>query len=407
MSREDVQREAVKLLVAANHKHGEEALDRLRYLTEAGHLQDLQPPVIGQALWAIRSTREDELLQYAFNLSRSEKFAGLDSRVQVQFADLAFLYEAKQHDASQVAHLLPFLEDPQGFENYLSLKVYEWLWPQLEQYAGNSLEEISEKNVHAARGAFAKSPSEQNLTILVDALYNAGHFEDTVTLVRRWRETRGGIQNASENEADAIQHEIMALDALGRRNEADLEFDQLAKIDPKVHPWAINFLINRGARLVQQQRWQESLAAADAARRAPKRTKTTYAKTLVAEQRACALQNLGRAGEIADELDFLRMNFDVSPMAGAEGLLCAGLESETEARLANVLAKDDGYATFAEEFAEADFAAPSGFPNVAKFIESRPALKERMLQYVRILPGKYIPRSFVGRKDIEWKQFPH
>src|SRR5690606_19428635 len=122
----------------------------------------------------------------------------------------------------------------------------------------------------------------------------------------------------------ALNIEAYALDALGRREEADAVFDQLATLPADEHYWVVNFVINRASRLVGQGRWEEGLAATELSRSVAAEYGSTYARMLVARDRACALQRLGRAEESVREAEYLVEQFAESPPVAATGLLCVG-----------------------------------------------------------------------------------
>jgi tetratricopeptide (TPR) repeat protein len=404
MSDANVRDRIAKLYDASREGKGLESFRQLRELLDAGRLQDVPPYVIATAIWAIRQKHEEEFLEFSFDITASERFVLLDAEIQPWFAAPALLRAATNGDEGRAESLLPYLEQPGTFINLLSNREYEPIWPLIERYAGDHLSNVSGRYVEWSERRLSEKPGDlSRFTDLVRSLHYAGRFEEVVSLMNRWRQSRNGAAVTQEDAGWAMNIEAYALDALGRVEEADGIFDQLADLSPNQHPWMVNFAINRASRLVAQERWEEGLAATERARWATRNEGTVYAKMLIARDRTCALHRLGRPQEAKPELEYLRQNFDQARLEATTGLLCAGLDDEAYSKIAGAFA--DGRSTvFVDTLQGAGFElfyTPSRLPSIGEFILSRPELRDAAFRHVRLIPERFVPAAHLRRQDVQ------
>ncbi len=394
-------------LIAALNEAGQtrnaaESLRLLRELAESGQLQDVPPYMTAAAIWVIRQELEAEFLGLSYTLATSDRFSSMDADARAWFVAPALLHAARHgRDEDAAERLLLHLTSPVTFISLLRDRDYAPLWPLIERHAGESLVNATSRYVEWAEQRLADQPDNAGrFSEVLRSLYYAGRFADVVAQADRWHGAHAEAAAADEDVAWARNIEAYALDALGRVEEADRIFDRLSQLSPNRHPWMGNFLINRASRLVGQQRWTEGLAGADQARRVTRNSGTVYAKILIARDRTCALYGLNRAKDAAQDLRYLRENFDHGRLEATTGLLCAGLEAEAHSKIAAAFAS--GKSVFLDALLEPQFQLfypPSRLPGVGEFILSQSELREAALKHVRLIPERFIPVSYHRRQD--------
>lgn len=181
-------------------------------------------------------------------------------------------------------------------------------------------------------------------------------------------------------------------------------FDDLAKLDPAEHNWVVNFVINRASRLVGQGRWKQGLAATELARKVAETQGSTYAKLIIASDRACALQRLGRARDAKGELAFLRENWKDGVRLIVRGLLCHDLKDEA-AQLLVASLRDESLRDFAINAFETDeldlFYTATILPQAGDILPDYPELAGELSKHMRPIPEAYIPQAALKRVAVK------
>jgi tetratricopeptide (TPR) repeat protein len=222
----------------------------------------------------------------------------------------------------------------------------------------------------------------------------------TIELARRWQARAERGVTIEEGDAWALNIQAYAHDSLGQTGSADAVFEQLAAVDADQHYWVVNFVINRASRLVGQGRWSEGLTATELARTVAETQGTVYAKALIARDRACALQKLGRAEEAAVELAYLRENWREGVGSAVEGLLCHGQRDEAVGLLLQALRDDQLRSLALSAFIQPEldlFYSASILPTARSLLEDRPELATELARHVRPIPQAYIPQASLRR----------
>lgn len=384
---------------------GEEALARLRAMGHEGLLDQLPDQ---QVFFAVRIIQADglagELDELAYELTDTTEFERLDPDLQGTFATAAIRHAVGAGDLSRIESLLQYDADPSSYLNMLSDRAYAAAWPQIEQRAGENLAVVADAFVRRTSEQLAEAPEDRDrLSRYAHALHFAGRYQEAVDVARNWRPERDNLGGLQEGDAWALNIEAYALDALGRREEADAVFDQLATLPADEHYWVVNFVINRAARLVGQGRWEEGLAATELARSVAAEYGSTYAKMLIARDRTCALQRLGRADESVHEAEYLVEQFAESPPVAATGLLCVGKRPEVEQLLASALSDEVARNRLIYELQDPRFElfyTPSVLPQVREVVFAEAALRDEAFRYIRLLPDRFLPISYIRRMQI-------
>jgi tetratricopeptide (TPR) repeat protein len=392
----------IGLYLATRLEDGAEALARLRSIAESGRLGLLEPEQSFSGIRTIRAAGlDDEFGAFAYQHAASNHFVRLDPGLQGSFAVAAIRHAIVRGELSRVEKLLKYVRQPNSVLDLLANREFEAAWPMIERRAGDNLANISAEHASATAERLVEEPEDRDrLSDHAHALLYAGRFAEAATLARDWLD-ESGTGALEEGHAWAMNVEAYALDALGRQDEADKVFDELAKLPADENPWVVNFVINRASRLVGQQRWTEGLAATDLARRVAEDYGTPYAKLLIARDRSCALHALDRAGEAELEIEFLRDNFAEAAAVATTGLLCAGLEAEVERRLATVLSDEQGRDRLIPDMQDARFdlfSTPTSLPQARDFILAREELREKVLDHVRLLPERFVPIGYLRRQ---------
>jgi tetratricopeptide (TPR) repeat protein len=398
--------EPLGLYLATELGDGREALSRLRAITAAGTIVNMSPDVMN---WAFRAIRENgqgrQLDVFAYELATSATFARLDARVQSLLAASALSHAARTGESGQVDTLLMNVRSPSSMLDYLALRQYEPIWPQIERRAGDNLSPLSDDYVTWAAARAADKPDDRDrLSEYSYALLYAGRYREAVDLAQKWLAGKQHGGELAEGDAWALNIQAYAYDALGQPGEADRVFDRLAQLSPDEHPWVVNFVINRAARLVELGRWEESLAASDLARPVAEEHGSPYARMLVTSYRVCALQKLGRPDEAASELGFVREHFTDAPTDAAMALLCVDRDDEVAGLLKGLLADETKRDSLLEDLQDARFrlfgSQVSQLRQARDLILARPELRELALQHVRLLPERFLPIAYLRRQEL-------
>lgn len=159
-------------------------------------------------------------------------------------------------------------------------------------------------------------------------------------------------------------------------------------------------MINRASRLTGQGRWNEGLEATVLARAVAEQHGSTYAKTIIARDRACALERLGRADEAAGELAFLRENWKDGVALAARGLMCHGLRDEAADLLLEGLrdetVEDSAISAFLTDALDLFYTA-SILPDANDLLADYPELAAELGKHMRAMPEAYIPQAALRR----------
>ncbi|MCM0000102.1 MAG: hypothetical protein NBV68_12020 [Erythrobacter sp.] len=373
----------------------------LRGLNNAG-LGTLDRDTFWSASRAIRDAgRSDELDALALEWTSTGKLAFLDTELHEAIAVAALRAAAKTGRGDMAESLLVSITDPSSYIDLLTFRTYEPFWPQIEARAGRNLALVGEENVRVARARLTNAPEDRDrFSAAAYALHYNGQFEDAIALAQRWRERKAKGAAIEEGDAWALNIEAYAYDSLGQFKKADAVFDELAKYDPEEHDWVVNFVINRASRLTGQGRWREGLKATDLARRVAEQQGSTYAKLIIARDRACIFERLGRAKDAAPELAYLRENWKEGVQLSVQGLMCHGLDAEAAALLLGALRDEDGReeALAAFQTDELDlFYTATTLPEATDLLTGHPELAAELAKHVRAMPEEFIPQAALRR----------
>lgn len=361
-------------------------------------------------LWALgrafavagRSAERLQLLRKLAEERRLDKMAE-DDRQGILSA--LFAAEVEEGNLDTARGLVGNVRSPYTMLSALGDRRYASLWPQLEAQAGDNLHLILNAAVAEALAKYEAAPGDRELLQkLAHAYLRAGRFSEVVELVEAKRPPPDKMAGIDQDMAWALNVEAYALDALGRPGDADAIFDQLAAIpfDARENGWLVNFVINRGSRLVDLGRFESGLAAAELAGKIAERSGSGYARMLVRRDRICALTALGRAAEAAPILQEVDAHIDESPRVAAEALLCAKEEGKVAALVIAELndpakAGDMVEALQGQEFDL--FYTVSVLPNLKERMRARKDVDVAFRKVARDLPARFAP--LFGKRRAE------
>lgn len=384
------------------------ALARLERFAEMGTAEVAERLEIEQFYAAVnlgrKHGREDEFEEIALRLFRSPLYGEFSAKLHGPVAFTALDAAISAGDEAIVSDILGQVRNPAFYPELLSLRKYEPVWPLIEQRVGENFNAITEAYLQWAEARYENAPADRDrFSDLVSAHYFAGRFEEAAALAQQWRERSGSFDRIEEGDAWALNMETYALDALGRFDEADAVFDRLAALPVKENPWVVNFLINRGVRLVMQGRYAEGLDATALARKGAEKYGTTYAKMLIARDRTCALHKLGRDNEIAGELAFLRDNKVENIGVVVAALMCLDERDEALAMLRDGLRQQSTRLSAISSIAPDEFdffGGPSVQPQARELLETSPALRAEYERWAREIPVRFLPAASIKRATL-------
>jgi len=395
----------LEIFLAAQAEDAESAITRLRtiagdeYVEQAGRLHP-------QTFWlasdiSAKGGFKDERDAFLFELVKNEKYLRFSPLAHDYIVSIAIDHAIASNDVSEASELLPLLHDPNYFPTLLSDRRYASLWPEVEARVGENLRLLTAEDRARQTAKFDANPSNlEQLNTTAHAILFDGDFEAAISFADEHVTRDNLAETITEDEAWVLNIRAYALDALGRVDEADSQFDFFQQFDPARHPWVVSFVINRASRLIGQARYEEGLAAASIAHPVARDYGSDYARALVVHSQICGLAGIGKTNQAAALMSELREHADDNYGLIVEGLLCLNRDDEAAAALVEGL--DDEFARDATllEFLPAEFElffAPSALRGSREIILARPELKARFEEHIRDVPQRFYPAASLKR----------
>jgi tetratricopeptide (TPR) repeat protein len=385
---------AERLSVLAAASDGEEFLS----ISEDSLFQLLRDLWVGKH-FAARAATADALM-------KSPHFKKLSADLQSSMAGAIIDEEGRLGRFERSGKLLDKIDSPYRFMDFLSMREYAPIWPQVEKAAGANLSNVLERQLKKDLAAYKKAPDDrQAFQSAAHALLFAGQFENVISHVSSFDHSEANIANATEDDAWALNVEAYALDALGRKAEAEAIFDKIAAIpyDPDKNGWLVNFTINRGSRLVELGQWEKGLEAATLAGTITEKSGSLYAKMLVRRDKICALNKLGRADEakpLVEEIFELRKE---SYTTAATGLLCAGDIERAAQIIVEGLSDPVHSSGVAGDLQKPEFQlfyTQSKLPSLRETLLPRADVRAAFEKVAREIPDGFIPLAGKRRAEM-------
>ena len=191
-----------------------------------------------------------------------------------------------------------------------------------------------------------------------------------------------------------LNQAAFSLDRLGREAEGDAIMDYLAELNPRRNPWVVNFAINRSERLANLGRSAEVMRVFAHDMRVASTFGSSYAHLNMVAVQICALTDLGRADEAANELEAIRRNQRASQTIAATAYLCLGREADAVRALSLAMRDPNFHGYYAGMLQDPAFDIPvqSGrLPDARLLVRSNPDLQAQFNAFARFIPPEFAP----------------
>jgi hypothetical protein len=287
---------------------------------------------------------------------------------------------------------------PSHYISMLADKKYELLWPELEKEAGPNFLNITNKYVNAMTVKYKKDPLNLEAYLKRSlALLFAGEFEKLIEFVET--PERGKYYDLTLNEAWAINAKVYALDTLGRHDEAENLFEQLATSPVGIRNkyWLINFTINRASRLMRFKKWKKGYKAVVYAENF---SGSPYAEMIILKLKACSLIKLKKEEEAGLILDKLLENRTDNYISAAGAMLCSARNELASTILIEGLKDENNRGNVLEALQKPEFSfyfKPSPDESFYNLIEQNDSLKEAFREKGRLIPDKFMLYSRIKK----------
>lgn len=273
-------------LRAGNGDAYAEHLGHIAARGNAAEFAGLQRPAVFVALRTAAIGNQDRAV---LALARSPAFPSLTPEMRGSVAATALRPALAAGDSAVAEMLVGQLRDAEPTLGMLVDRDYESGWPMLARRVGPHAQTMLLQGVETATADLSKAPEDRTLlSRLVDALVDAGRFDEAIAAAQRIDHTDKGLRKAGEYDGWIINAEVRALDALGRTAEADALFDRLTALPWRERGWMVNFVINNAGRLVRHGAWDRAMLAAALATEVANAQGSPYARLSASALRLCA-----------------------------------------------------------------------------------------------------------------------
>lgn len=393
-----MQLDASILLAAARSMDGTAYALHLRHIAERGWPDEYARAYVDLWEYGFQLLDSDQSGPISLVFVRSAAFTSLPEDLRSLIAARAVKPAIAAGEIELAARMATILPDPQFYQSVLIDRAYEPIWPKVEASAGPRLKlALVGAVAHAREQLAAKPGDEKRRTALALALLQSSDLNGIIAMAESIERAKGANQDYSEQDAWVLNYQAKALDALGRRAEADAVFDRIGLLSAEGdRGWVVNFAINRAVRLVHQGRWREALPASEYAISIAGKHGNEYGRQIAAASRYCAaykLQPLDPALEPAWAAIKVRAldSIGASVMAAlckgdniaARQFVRAGLEDATKRAYTLELLQPREFELYPRQ--------PSAIPDASTLLNSDPQLKVLFHKYGRQLPAELLP----------------
>ncbi len=397
------------LYLARRTDSAERSVDLIERILMSGDAEKLAS-LRNDAFWRVeRLARRDgissELDKVSEEAVREGALKHLDRELGSDLARSALKSAGLQGDARLVQEALKSVYRPNSFVRLLSAREYEPIWPAIEERVGKNFTAITEEFRADTLKKFDRNREDlESLHSYVRALHYDGDFEAVVDAVDAAITRDDIVSTIQIDEAWSLNLKGYALDALGRASEADEVFELLAASSEIRQELGPSFLINRAARLVGHGKWEQGLAAAEAAWTMAESRGNAYARSLTLRDRICALKSLGRENESRTLLDQLRLEAEDRPAILAEGLLCLGFDDEAALLLTRALDNETTRRVLVTDLQHGAmnlFETSSVLRKPRDLVREHSGLRQKFLEFARFVPEEFYPAASQRRSKAD------
>jgi len=268
---------------------------------------------------------------------------------------------------------------------------FQAVWPDLEVQARTGFKAQIEAEIESAAKAAKDAPEDFTAaTRHLRALGLAGRADAAVAAGRTLAGRRDLIEASGEPAFWFVNQYADALAEAGQADAALGQMDALIALDPDSYPELISQVINRAGMLSEWGRPEAAFAAYDEAETKYAEHASLYGKMWIWAGKACALREIGRAGE-AEALDRqLAENARENRSAVTKAAACRGdeaaIEEQLVARLDDPMTRNAALGEFLK------FEKQSGSPfelklrRIVERVRARPAIQAKLTLYGRSVP---------------------
>lgn len=295
----------------------------------------------------------------------------------------------------QDGELVDLLINSTSIATMLANRSYSPLWPRLEQRAGDGMARLIEADVQLKTARYRQDPDNiEKLADLGYALLQAGQTDTLIEMTAQFRTSNADYAGLGSQGAWIVNYMATALLAERRTAEGLAALQKLASLDPTKYPWVVNFVINYALAVAEDQQHASALKALDRAQTVADKYGSSYARALVAAQRACTLHAIGRANESAAQLALLEKLRPEAPVAAVEYAMCAGRDDLAIAWALDGLADDKIRKTIVEALQPAYMESkPTSVtdPEPYLLLAKNSKLANEFEKVARVVPERFAP----------------
>ncbi|MFN3473623.1 MAG: hypothetical protein ACK4ZW_06205 [Blastomonas sp.] len=302
-------------------------MDAIAQANGGSQLTGVAPQIIYEISGKLlKAKRSDLLVAFWSSIYSAQTFALLDP--DVRGGTGINLLRAKA-DAGLLSDkdgdLADLVTNASAYATLLAQRRYAPLWPHMEERAGDNLAALLLLNRNLTAARFQAQPAAtQRYADAIYAMLQSGELALLIEATKAFREKGMDYDEIDEQIAWAINSMAIALRASGRAEEGLKALDQLAALESDKHSWIVNFAINHAAALAGEGRHAEALQSYGRAQPIAEKQGSPYARAIIAGQRACSLQALGRSAEAAESLKVLEGMRKDAPSPAIGFAMCAG-----------------------------------------------------------------------------------
>ena len=300
----------------------------------------------------------------------------------------------KRSDFAGARELLPYVNEPEAYEDMLIQKRYAPLWPQLGELGGPHLERVRQSSLQGIQAEYSNAPNDQEkLNLYVNALRHSGRYDEAIALRSKVPATVAAMSSADEPMGWTVNNIALALHDAGRAEDADNLFAMLNDAPMPKEYWRVSMKINRLELLVEDGKFEKALPLIEPT---AKTEGSPYADQLVRRLRYCTLSSLGRKDEAAKYLPDLMKHAADAPGPTIDGLLCGGDLDKAEQVALDTLGSKDKAAGFEKDFIRRLQAHrltsddPSVWQGRWQELRAKPAIKQAFDRLGRDLPPEFL-----------------
>lgn len=322
-------------LFTGKHDLGGSIFDRMTVETP-NVIQRMDTDLVRPFIYVDDGDRDDAMKRRIIKLA--EMRYGEDDLLWLPAAAALYTLEADPSATDAAWALFDRVESPVTVQTSLMDRGYEALWPRIEAKYSAGLQTLWDERL--AKQKAESEEDREELTGYLNYLLDMGDYARALEVSGAAMLPLDQLGELEDDNPDGwiVNHHALALDLLGRPDEADAAFAAL--VEPNLGDdekyWVVSFAINWVEHLIGNERFERAAEKHALAEAAVETGGNAYAKQLVARQKYCILSKTGAAAaDIAAARSIMMENADDAALATAEALICGG---EKEAAIDTLIA---------------------------------------------------------------------